>query len=46
MPSSKEKLVENDVAKESLCRHQKRSERRMMSPKGVYAVIKRDARGE
>jgi hypothetical protein len=46
MPSSKEELAENDVSKEGLCRHQKKSWRKMMTPKKVYAVIKREARGE
>ncbi|WP_421384297.1 hypothetical protein ACOJQI_06745 [Bacillus salacetis] len=46
MTSSKEELVENDVPKEGLCRHQKRRGRKMMSPKRVYAVIKRGAGGE
>ncbi|WP_421383234.1 hypothetical protein ACOJQI_02525 [Bacillus salacetis] len=43
MPSSKEERAENDVPKEGLCRHQKRNVQKMMSPKRVYAVIKRGA---
>ncbi|WP_421384436.1 hypothetical protein ACOJQI_07250 [Bacillus salacetis] len=46
MPSSKEELEENDVLKEGLCRHQKRSWRKMMSSKRVYAIMKRGTGGK
>ncbi|WP_421384456.1 hypothetical protein ACOJQI_07325 [Bacillus salacetis] len=46
MPSSKEEREENDVPKEGLCHHQKRSGRKMMRPERVYAVIKRGAGGK
>jgi hypothetical protein len=43
MPSSKEERVKNDAPKEGLYRHQKRVERKMMSPKRFYTDIKRGA---
>ncbi|WP_421378360.1 hypothetical protein ACOJQI_12805 [Bacillus salacetis] len=44
MQTSKDEQEENDVLKEGVCRHQKRSERKMMSSKRVNADIKREAR--
>ncbi|WP_421378061.1 hypothetical protein ACOJQI_12035 [Bacillus salacetis] len=46
MPTSKQKWEENDALKEGLCRHQKRSGRKMMSSKRVYAIIKSEVAGK
>jgi hypothetical protein len=46
IPASKEERKENDVLKEGLSQHQKRSGRKMMSSKSVYTSIKRGAGGK
>ncbi|WP_421378362.1 hypothetical protein ACOJQI_12810 [Bacillus salacetis] len=46
MPTSKDEREENDVLKEGVCRHQKRSGKKMMSSKRVNADIKRRAGGK